>query len=69
MGRKQATRDLDLEEQQAILDAQGIIHGIRKAKDLDEAPGAYKDIDVVMRNQRDLVKIKTRLQPLAVIKG
>jgi len=69
MGRKQASRELDLEEQQAILDDQGIIHGIRRVQDLDEAPGAYKDIDEVMRHQRDLVKVIVRLQPRAVIKG
>jgi tRNA-splicing ligase RtcB len=38
-------------------------------KDLDEATGAYKNIDVVMENQKDLVKILVKLQPLAVIKG
>ena len=37
--------------------------------DLDEATGAYKDIDAVMDNQKDLVKIVTKLFPLAVIKG
>ncbi len=67
MGRKQATRELDLEEQQNMM--QGIIHGIRTEKDLDEAPGAYKDIDVVMDNQKDLVEIVTKLRPIAVIKG
>jgi tRNA-splicing ligase RtcB len=69
MGRKQATRELDLEEQQAILNSQGIVHGIRTAKDLDEAPGAYKDINVVMANQKDLVEIVTKLKPIAVVKG
>jgi tRNA-splicing ligase RtcB len=69
MGRKQATRELDLDEQMAILDDQGIVHGIRSAKDLDEAPGAYKDIETVMENQRDLVEIVTKLKPIAVVKG
>jgi tRNA-splicing ligase RtcB len=69
MGRKQAIRELDLGEQKAILDGKGILHGIRGPKDLDEAPGAYKDIDVVMNNQRDLVEIITELRPLAVVKG
>jgi tRNA-splicing ligase RtcB len=69
MGRKQATRELDLKAQQDILDDQGIIHGIKSAKDLDEAPGAYKDIDTVMANQSDLVEIVTELHPLAVVKG
>ena len=37
--------------------------------DMQEATGAYKDIDEVMANQIDLVKIRTRLLPVAVIKG
>jgi tRNA-splicing ligase RtcB len=51
------------------MEGQGIIHGLRNAKDLDEAPGAYKDIDEVMANQQDLVEIVHRLRPIAVIKG
>lgn len=69
MGRKQACRTLSLEEQQGILDNQGILHGIRGKKDLDEAPGAYKDIEMVMEYQQDLVDIRVRLQPIAVVKG
>ncbi len=52
-----------------LLDDQGIIHSISEAKDLDEAPSAYKNIDVVMENQEDLVDIVVELTPLAVIKG
>lgn len=37
--------------------------------DYGEAPGAYKDIDVVMQNQADLVEILVELKPLAVVKG
>jgi len=69
MGRKQAIRELNLGEQIKSMEAQGILHGIAAAKDLDEAPGAYKDIDTVMENQADLVKILVGLKPLAVIKG
>jgi tRNA-splicing ligase RtcB len=69
LGRKQAQRTLDLEKEIARLDEQGIIHSIRSKSDLDEAPGAYKNIDVVMENQRDLVDILVELSPLAVIKG
>lgn len=69
MGRKQAQRVLDLEAEKAKLDKQGIIHAIRNQKDLDEAPGAYKNIDIVMENQKDLVDIEVELSPLAVIKG
>lgn len=69
MGRKQAQRELDLTSEIRRMESQGIIHGIRHQKDLDEAPGAYKDIDVVMANQADLVKIKVKLEPLAIVKG
>ena len=69
MGRKAAQRDLSLEREQQSLDKMGIIHSVRRQKDLDEAPGAYKDIDQVMANQSDLVKIVTQLRPLAVVKG
>ncbi len=69
MGRAQATRELNLEQEKKILDDQGIIHGIRNASDLDEAAGAYKDISEVMENQKDLVEILFELSPLGVIKG
>lgn len=69
MGRKQAQKTLDLKEQIKMLDDQGVLHAIRGIHDLDEAPGAYKNIDVVMEEQKDLVDIKVELKPLAVIKG
>lgn len=69
MGRKQAQKTLDLAAEQAKLDEQGILHAIRGVKDLDEASGAYKDIDAVMNNQKDLVEIVVELKPLAVVKG
>ncbi len=69
MGRKQAQRELNFEEEVKKLNDKGIIHGIRHQKDLDEASGAYKNIDVVMANQSDLVKVKVELEPLAVVKG
>lgn len=67
MGRKQARRELDLAEEQGRM--AGILHGLRGKSGLDEAPGAYKDIDEVMRNQSDLVDIQVRLEPIAVVKG
>ena len=42
---------------------------IRTEKDLEEAAGAYKDIETVINNELDLVRIVTRLQPVAVVKG
>lgn len=69
LGRNQAVRTLNLAEEKARLYAQGIIHSIRNPSDLEEAAGAYKDIEEVMHQQKDLVRIVTALTPLAVIKG
>jgi tRNA-splicing ligase RtcB len=69
MGRNQACKTLNLEEEQKKLDDQGIVHGVRTQKNLDEASGAYKDISEVMANQNDLVEILVELSPMAVIKG
>jgi tRNA-splicing ligase RtcB (3'-phosphate/5'-hydroxy nucleic acid ligase) len=74
MGRKAAMRPveeggLDLAAEIKRLDDLGVVHGIRNRSDLDEAAGAYKDIDKVMENQKDLVKILTKLTPLGVVKG
>lgn len=67
MGRKQAQRELSVEVEAAKME--GILHSVRNRKDLDEAPGAYKDIDIVMANQADLVDIVIELTPLGGIKG
>jgi len=69
MGRRAAIKTLDLEREKKILDNKGILHALRGRQDLEEAAGAYKDIDVVMEEQQDLVDIAVRLEPLAVIKG
>jgi len=69
MGRKQAQRELNLAEEIELLNKKGVIHAVRNTKDLDEATNAYKDIDVVMDNQKDLAEIVVELNPLAVLKG
>lgn len=69
MGRRQAQRTLDLAGQVKQLDDLGVLHGMRHKHDLEEAPAAYKDIDVVMQNQKDLVEVLVELKPLAVVKG
>ena len=69
IGRMQARRELNLEDEIESLNKKGIIHSIRTQKDLDEAPSAYKSIKKVMDNQKDLVEILVELTPLAVIKG
>ena len=69
MSRNQAIKNLSLEEEIEKLNGQNILHSIRSKNDLDEASSAYKDITIVMNNQTDLVKIKTELSPIAVVKG
>lgn len=69
MSRTEASHTLSLEEEQTRLERLGIIHTVRYKEDLAEATGAYKDIDAVMHNQRDLVEPVVELSPIAVIKG
>jgi tRNA-splicing ligase RtcB len=69
LSRSAAIRTLNMAEEVAKLEAKGIVHGIRNQDDLQEASGAYKDIEEVIANELDLVKVKTRLLPVAVIKG
>lgn len=69
MGRNEAIRNLSFEEEVRKLNKKGILHSIRTHRDLDEAPSAYKNIQQVMLDQEDLVKIVVELSPLAVIKG
>jgi tRNA-splicing ligase RtcB (3'-phosphate/5'-hydroxy nucleic acid ligase) len=69
MGRKEAQRTLNLHDEISILNNQGIIHCIRTGKDLEEATGAYKNIENVMDLQKDLVEAVVELRPLAVVKG
>lgn len=56
MSRKRAQRELDIQKETRELEKRGIIHAIRSPRDLDESPGAYKDINTVMANQQDLVE-------------
>jgi len=50
-------------------DMEGVFsHDIDRSH-LDEAPRAYKNIDEVMENQKDLVKIITKLTPILNVKG
>jgi tRNA-splicing ligase RtcB len=69
LGRKEAQRVLNLKDEIEKLNARQVIHSLRHRNDLEEAPGAYKDISKVIANQRDLIEIEVELQPLAVLKG
>lgn len=69
MSRTKAQNELSLDDEIKRMNDKGVVHGIRTKKDLDESAGAYKDIEEVMSNQTDLVKIITKLEPMGVIKG
>ena len=46
--------------------------GVNCRKDdgvLDEIPGSYKDIDIVMENQKDLVETVAVLKQIMCVKG
>lgn len=69
MSRTAAKVVLDLEEEREKLDKNDVIHSITTEKDLGEAQGAYKNIQKVMQDQKDLVSIVEINFPLAIIKG
>lgn len=69
MSRNQARRSLNLKEETARLKELGVLHALRHKRDLDEAPGSYKDIQKVIALQKDLVDIQVELTPMAVIKA
>jgi tRNA-splicing ligase RtcB len=70
MGRKAAMRALPREHVLAELEERNVkLFKTHKRDVAEEAPEAYKDIDEVMRWQRDLVEPRIRLRPLGVVKG
>lgn len=72
MGRADASRSLSQEDCEKAME--GIVFDgwgtDRKGRvDLGEAPQAYKDIDVVIEAERDLIEPIVKLRPLGVVKG
>ncbi len=66
MSRTQARKQFTTADM--VAQTQGVV--CRKDKDvLDEIPGAYKDIDEVMANQRDLTEILHTLKQVVCVKG
>ena len=57
-----------MKAEMANLEAKDIIHVVRSQDDMQEASGAYKGTETVI-DESDLVKVKTRLLSIAVIKG
>lgn len=65
--RSDSKRQLDVQAQEALMS--DIVHGKLSTKNLDEAPGAYKDIHKVMEDQAELCNVEVQLTPLVNIKG
>ncbi|MGH2642100.1 MAG: RtcB family protein [Actinomycetota bacterium] len=68
MSRRQARKQLTLESFAEVMGAAAWQHASAQAL-LDEHPSAYKPIDVVMRDQADLVEIEHELRGVANYKG
>src|SRR3989454_474723 len=72
MSRKAATRKYDANEVVKSLDKRGIyLRAASRAGIVEEAPGAYKNVEDVVRvaEGAGLTKIVARLVPLGVVKG
>ncbi len=76
MGRAQASRDITLERanktmEGIIFNGWGNVDRGKKTGDIDlgEAPDAYKNIDEVIENERDLVSVIEKVRPIAVVKA
>jgi len=68
--RKGAMENFSVEEVLLDLQKQGVILGKRSKKDVpEESRFAYKDIDEVMENQKELVKPIKKLKTIGVVKG
>ena len=68
MSRTQARKTLSVERLQAQMAGRAWQAADAQAL-LDEAPEAYKPIDVVMRDQADLVEVEVELRSIANVKG
>ena len=68
--RRGAMEAFSCEEVMVDLKNQGVILGKKNKKDVaEESRFAYKDIDRVMENQKDLVEPVRRLRTIGVVKG
>ena len=65
-GRNQARKTFTIEDLDKAMVG---IEYKRSAAFLDEIPGAYKDIDVVMDDAKDLVEIRHTLRQIVNVKG
>ena len=70
LSRTEAKKHYTVEEVMSDLNSVGVTLGKKKKKDVaEESRFAYKDIDQVMENQKDLVTPIKKLTTLGVVKG
>ena len=69
MGRGQAKRSFTQQQVAQEMKRLGIVHQASKSGLVEESGWSYKDVDMVMSNQSELVEPVRRLRPLAVLKG
>jgi tRNA-splicing ligase RtcB len=68
MSRTEARRRLSAKD--LARELRGVWFDHRLAAGLrEEAPSAYKDVDAVLRAERELVRVVRRVQPLLCFKG
>lgn len=68
--RKAAMQNFSTEEVMVDLEKTGVVLGKHNKKDVaEESRFAYKDIDEVMENQKDLVRPVKKLRTVGVVKG
>jgi tRNA-splicing ligase RtcB len=66
MSRTEATRRFTVEDLKRQTEG---VECNKTSAVIDEIPGAYKDIDVVMENQNDLVEVVHTLRQVLCVKG
>lgn len=70
MGRKEAMRQFTTQQViEEMRDKKIELYKVKKDDVAEECAAAYKDIDTVMENQKDLVKPLVKLRPMGVVKG
>ena len=70
MGRKKASEEITVQQTIEDLNSQGIVLGKSKKDDVaEESRFAYKNIDEVINNQKDVLVVKKKLKTIGVIKA
>jgi tRNA-splicing ligase RtcB len=66
MSRKQAKKNISMEDFKLAMKG---ITGVVKEATIDEAPQAYKDVNEVMKKQKDSVEVISHIKPIINWKG